>query len=110
VAGALTIYSVSKRIRVQGFQPAVVAAFSHLSSPLKAFDKWRVQSQPQQAAPQPDSVLASPRPGVTKSGVVVENGVLVFPGEKSPKSGGSSRGSVHRRTAAAREITKSTAH
>jgi serine/threonine protein kinase len=110
VAGALTIYSVSKRISVQGFQPAFAAALSHLSSPLKAFDKWRVQSQPQQAAPRPDSGLASPHPGVTKSGVVVENGVLVFPGEKSLKSGGSSRGSAQRRTAAAREITKPTAH
>ena len=110
VVGALTIFSLSKRINVQGFQPAFVSALSHLSSPLKAFEKWRAQSPLHPAAPAADSGIASPHPAVTKSGVVVQNGVLVFPGEKGLESSNSPRASVRRRTAAAREITKPTAH
>jgi hypothetical protein len=110
VVGALAIFSLSKRISVHRFPSAVVDALSHLPSPLKAFDKWRGESHPHQAASPGDSGTASRLPRVTKSGVVVENGVLVFPGEKGSDSNGASRASARRRATPDRAIPKQMAH
>jgi protein kinase-like protein len=112
VAGALTIFSVRKKISVPRFPPAFVGTLSHLS-PLKVFNKWIVELQPHQPPTPVDSGSASgdvSGPRITSSGVVVENGVLLFPGEKGSDSSGSSRASSGRRTAVNRLITKPTAH
>ena len=110
VVGALAIFSLSKSISVQRFPSAVVDALSHLPSPLKAFEKWRVESQPYQAPTPDDSGITSRHPRVTKSGVVVENGVLVFPGEKLNDSIGASRAWARRHETAGRVIAKPMAH
>jgi serine/threonine protein kinase len=109
VVGALAIFSLSKRISVHRFPSAVMDALSHLPSPLKAFEQWRGEPHPHQAATPGDSGTASRVPRVTKSGVVVENGVLVFPGEKGSDSSGASRASARRR-ATDRATAKQMAH
>jgi serine/threonine protein kinase len=110
--GALTLFSFRKKIGAPHVSSTFVGVFSRLSSPLESFDKWMVHTRTRPAVTRTDSGIASPQSRrVTTSGVVVENGVLVFPGEKVRDSLASPRGSATRRsTPAVGEITKPTAH
>jgi serine/threonine protein kinase len=111
VVGALTVFSLRKKIAVPHLAPAISGALSRFTAPLQSVDQWIARTRLDTVEARPDTdAPASPAPRATPSGVIVENGVLVFPGERRSATSSGSRGSASRRTAARDLVTKPTAH
>jgi serine/threonine protein kinase len=111
VVGALTVFSLRKKIAIPNLAPAFTGALNRISEPVHSVDQWFARTRLDTIAPLTDSGSPAPSsPRVTPSGVVVENGVLVFPGERGSTTPEASHGSSSRRTAARDAVTKPTAH
>ena len=110
--GALTVFSLRKKIAAPNLAPVVSGALNRVSVPVQRLEQWIAGSRLDTVAPRPDSGAPAPTsPRATTSGVVVENGVPVFPGERGSTSPPSLHGPTSRRRTAARDVdAKPTAH
>jgi hypothetical protein len=103
--GALTLFSLRKKIAVPHIAPAFAGALNNFSVPVQTIDRWIGRTRLDTVESQPDSeASAAPSPRVTSSGVAVENGVLVFPGERGAATAPALHESSSRRGPAARDL------